>query len=84
MNASAGQTNEAGLPNITGSWTNELGNGFTGAFSSSQISSFGLGGGGYAKNSITMDASRCSGIYGSSNTVLPASVDAPVIIYLGK
>lgn len=75
---------ESGLPNITGTWDSvvEFWNGGYRAVDSGAISSIGYGGGydmevpnisspGYVKR--TFDASRCSPIYGNSNTVQPAS-----------
>ena len=84
----AGQFNTAGLPNImgdvyanSGSWT------FSGAFfttsgtgkavgvSSSDIS---------VKNKFSIDASKSNPIYGGSHTVMPPSINQPVILYLGR
>ena len=84
----AGQFNTAGLPNImgdvyanSGSWT------FSGAFfttsgtgkavgvSSSDIS---------VKNRFSIDASKSNPIYGGSHTVMPPSINQPVILYLGR
>lgn len=77
----AGTVKEAGLPNITGTFSYECGNGY--AYDQ-------LSGGFYSKHELVpgknsvpegdldslfyFDASRCSSIYGSSTTVQPASV----------
>ena len=84
----AGQFNMAGLPNIRGdvyansaSWT------FSGAFlttsgtesvkgvSSSDTS---------VKNKLSLDASQSNSVYGGSDTVMPASINQPNILYLGR
>ena len=87
----AGTTNEAGLPNITGN-SNDLPfesdsyPDFYGAFYDSK---------GYSPEvpnnpsfwenlSLGFDASRSSEIYGRSTTVMPESINSPCIIYLGK
>ena len=80
----AGIFNQPGLPNITGGWTGDLSSGHYGAFSSSQMSSFGIGNGSYGKMKTTMDASRCSPIYGRATTVMPSSINQPIILYLGR
>ena len=80
----AGIFNQPGLPNITGGWTGDFSSGHYGAFSSSQMSSFGIGNGSYEKMKTTMDASRCSPIYGRATTVMPSSINQPIILYLGR
>ena len=80
----AGIFNQPGLPNITGGWTGDFSSGHYGAFSSSQMSSFGIGNGSYGKMKTTMDASRCSPIYGRATTVMPSSINQPIILYLGR
>lgn len=80
----AGIFNQPGLPNITGGWTGDFSSGHYGAFSSSQMSSFGIGNGSYGKMETTMDASRCSPIYGRATTVMPSSINQPIILYLGR
>ena len=80
----AGIFNQPGLPNITGGWTGDLSSGHYGAFSSSQMSSFRIGNGSYGKMKTTMDASRCSPIYGRATTVMPSSINQPIILYLGR
>lgn len=80
----AGIFNQPGLPNITGGWTGDFSSGHYGAFSSSQMSSYGIGNGSYGKMKTTMDASRCSPIYGRATTVMPSSINQPIILYLGR
>ena len=80
----AGIFNQPGLPNITGGWTGDFSSGHYGAFSSSQMSSYGIGSGSYGKMKTTMDASRCSPIYGRATTVMPSSINQPIILYLGR
>ena len=82
---SAGAYNAPGLPDITGWLTYTAYGGGTGAFSSSAVAPGGLqsGGTGYIHNT-TFQASRSSTTYGASPTVMPPSVDIPVILYLGR
>ena len=80
----AGIFNQPGLPNITGGWTGDFSSGHYGAFSSYQMSSFGIGNGAYGKMQTSMDASRCSPIYGRAATVMPSSINQPIILYLGR
>ena len=70
---SAGSTIEAGLPNITGTFTSgSYGNaGFSGAFYNNKTLGDRLDGGNYGRTNSGFDASRCSSIYGSSSTVQP-------------
>lgn len=35
-------------------------------------------------HNFTLDASLSSQIYGNNDTVMPASVNTPIIVYLGK
>ena len=82
----AGLANQAGLPAITATLQQHDG-GFQKA--SGAIS---LSGRQQRTNSVqdwncnvaTFDASLCSSIYGRANTVMPASVNQPVILYLGR
>ena len=82
-NTNPGTKKEAGLPNITGFFTtgswlghnNEL----SGAFYNN--GGYGIGGNkGDARMRATFDASRCSPIYGKSNTVQPPSVTVRYLI----
>lgn len=80
-----GQTLEAGLPNITGTWKQTSGyNEFTGnngaitcGYSYSPASGAGSG---WRNENISFDASRSSSIYGKSDTVQPPSVKMLYII----
>lgn len=66
-------TKNAGLPNITGTITsgdNAPGN-FSGAFYYDKHTGDHLDGGGYGRARGRFDASRCSAIYGNSDTVQP-------------
>ncbi len=84
-----GQYNEAGLPNIMGAWSNVWT--LTGAVQSGAI----VGISGEYSNSLppgsvatvtsyTVDASRSSAIYGANSTVMPASADMVISLYLGR
>ena len=73
----AGTIKSAGLPNITGDLAyvlcNTGGNGALNAMNSD--SKFNIGSGGYCKETVTFDASRCSSVYRNDvNTVQPKSV----------
>ncbi|WP_431639845.1 Phage tail fiber protein [Bilophila wadsworthia] len=90
-----GTANTAGVPNIVGGWEDLhvpivevpapgqsgaiIANGI--AFANSSLST---GGTGYVWNGVNFDASRSSAVYGRSPTVMPASVNYPIIIYLGN
>ena len=90
-----GTANTAGVPNIVGGWEDLhvpivevpapgqsgaiIANGI--AFANSSLST---GGTGYVWNGVNFDASRSSAVYGRSPTVMPASVNCPIIIYLGN
>ena len=76
----AGSTAEAGLPNITGKIGNIgfAANGYyvaEGALMAERIRDFGSHGAGEGNKwkNISLDASRCSTIYGASDTVQPAA-----------
>lgn len=64
---------EAGCPNITGRIGVVLGRDWTGAFYSYKTNSLNTSSGGWASGGVDMDASRCSSVYGSSETVTPLS-----------
>jgi len=77
----AGTVKEAGLPNITGGIRNAYGNGsINGAFLHNGSSYTAQASGSYTDRMITFDASRCSPVYGKSDTVQPASVTVKYII----
>lgn len=83
--AGAGGANAAGVPEISGGVNFGVGNGGGwGAFAF-------LYGGDYGQMSVASNAayyfdfkaSRSNDIYGSSETVMPESVNIPIAIYLG-
>ena len=90
-----GCANAAGAPNITGSvsclgannsgmWC-ETGYGAlagTSSYRSNQFES--ATSSGSPCHAISLDSSKSNSIYGSSNTIMPVSVNIPIIIYLGK
>ena len=81
--------NNAGLPNITGELTQfvhgNLSTNTSGAFRTTYTSTSAPNvGEGHSYDATTFDASRCTEIYGNSNTVIPNSIDISIIIYLGK
>ncbi len=82
-----GQTIDAGIPNIVGALEGGPDNSIgyaTGAFRTDGNTSGTTEGSRFYFNNVSFDASRCSQIYGNSNTIMPASVNIPIIIYLGK
>lgn len=84
-----GKTNEAGCPNITGSFSVEnnldTNDSVTGAFyNGGSGNSSGANGGDWACAKVQFNASRSSILFGKSDTVMPASINLPSIIYLGK
>ena len=86
----AGSYNAEGLPNISGSFTcQKCGVNdhvtVTGPFSSTSAPYIGSGNGSSGSNiQWNFNASKANSIYGSSNSVMPESVDVLCIIYLGK
>lgn len=89
-----GGINQAGLPNITAHWIDEIyyipngtGNGALSISWGSRTSTYILSTS-TTSNKTWVDkdfnASRSSSIYGNSNTVMPYSVNYPVMIYLGR
>lgn len=79
LGAELGKVFDAGLPNITGFHaddTNINDSGVGGAFyRGNRTSNQSADGGGSAQN-IMFDASRCSSVYGKSNTVQPQAITA--------
>ena len=87
----AGGYNAPGIPNITGAWSgwnimSIEGGGPSGAFQSHwepngtvalETKTAGVW------DNLIIDASNSNPVYGSSQTVMPASIDVPCIIYLG-
>ena len=86
----AGYHNDEGLPNIAGSFSCQKCGVYsditaTGPFSASSTSLIGSGDGRSGTNiKWNFDASRTNNIYGSSNSVMPESIDISCIIYLGR
>ena len=84
----SGQLQAAGLPNITGEYVHSSAykaDSETGAFLRESIKSSlsSDGSGGDSDNHMTFDASRCSPIYGGSDTVTPKNISAFPLIYTG-
>lgn len=82
----AGAWNAPGLPNVTGSFGGVTFTGYpTGAFTGGIATGFASTAQMNAERQIvTLDASRVSPVYGASATVMPPSVNIPVIFYLGR
>ena len=82
----AGAWNAPGLPNVTGSFGGVSFTGYpTGAFTGGIATGFASTAQMNAERQIvTLDASRVSPVYGASATVMPPSVNIPVIFYLGR
>ena len=88
-NGDGGKYNAPGLPGIAGTFTGgspENGDhASSGAFQSTgQAGHAGLQGGSTARGVISFVPSLSSPIYAASNTVMPASVDIKMVIYLGQ
>ena len=90
----AGGYNAPGLPNVVGEWSNfnvpiisvpaPLPSGAIRLSNSANgNSALTTGGTGYVWDGMSLEASRSNFIYGGSDTVMPASVNLPVILYLG-
>lgn len=80
---------EAGLPGIAGSFEHRDDNGiinglvnFSGAFYGANATGkrYYCTGGNYGNSTLLFDASRCSGVYGRSNTVQPSSLRCKIFI----
>ena len=82
----AGGTNRPGVPEIDGHLNFGVSDGVgTGAFRFINGASYGqLSPTNTNIYSFDFAASRCSSIYGNSDTVMPASVNLPVCFYLGR
>ena len=87
---SAGGYNEAGLPDIEGSFSGADFDGdssaaFKGAFQSTGWTDPGMAASGTHKieRSVAFYASLSNPIYGGATTVMPVSINLPVILYLG-
>lgn len=78
-----GTYKEAGLPNITGSFTSHGNTGSmqtTGAFTNGQTGVHSNSGGASDGRHVYMDANRCSYVYGGTRTVQPAALLTLVLI----
>ncbi|RHH23401.1 hypothetical protein [Desulfovibrio legallii] len=79
-----GQFNKPGLPNIVGNLQATTSSPVGGAFRKESIIQAGAWNGNGDPWRTSFDASRCSSIYGTSDTVMPPSINQPVILYLGR
>ena len=79
-----GQFNKPGLPNIVGNLQATTSSPVDGAFRKESIIQAGAWNGNGDPWRTSFDASRCSSIYGTSDTVMPPSINQPVILYLGR
>ena len=61
----------SGIPNITGEFNTLYVAHGTGAFAPGNINIWSTNGASTDNNNITFDASRCSSVYGNSDTVQP-------------
>lgn len=83
----AGTTNQASLPNITGnaSFCGRAGSAGPGCLKKSVYSNAAPAGANlYGISNLIFDASDSNTIYGLSDTVMPNSINFLVVIYLGK
>ena len=81
-----GKYNKPGLPNITGIYAgNALASSSSGVFyASSEKKGNTLNPAESTVPKLGFDASRSNAMYGSSDTVMPSSVDVVAAIYLGR
>ena len=82
----AGTHNAAGIPNATGAFPSGgyLDSGYiTGVFFATSSNNR-PDGGKKATQNIAIDLSRASDDYGGSDTVMPSSINQPIILYLGR
>ncbi len=79
-----GQFNQPGLPNIVGNSQATTSSPVDGAFRRESIIQAGAWNGSGDPWRTSFDASRCSSIYGTSDTVMPPSINQPVCLYLGR
>ena len=84
----AGRYNVSGIPDVTGGWASLSyeGQGTYGAFSHEDtVNSSSAPGGQVIKvRTFAFAASRSSAQYGAQSTVMPASADMPIGLYLGR
>ena len=79
----AGGYNAPGLPEIFGTTGYDAQSGYSGAFYSG-ASTYGQAGTGNIRQNLSFKASLCNPSYGASDTVMPPSVNVPMILYLGR
>lgn len=89
----AGTWNAPGLPNLTGAISNIASGGGEISDSNSNSALYVSARGINSKNpgsayghtfQAQLDASRCNTVHGNSDTVMPPSVNQPVVVYLGR
>ena len=80
---SAGTYNAPGLPEIFGTTGYDAQSEYSGAFYAGD-SIYGQAGSGATRRNLSFKASLCNPSYGASATVMPSSINAPVILYLGR
>ena len=80
---SAGTTISAGLPNVTGNVTSNVGDASaSGALQSAEASFVPVGYSGKGSSNLTLNAANSSSVYGNSTTVQPAAITVlPIIKY---
>ena len=89
---SLGRYNVPGLPDVVAGWSNmqvyrdqEATIGFSGALEGHPVANaMVLGSGHYGWDSVVFKASRSNSEYGAQSTVMPASVDITMGLYLGN
>lgn len=87
LRTSVGDDIEAGLPNITGTFTSGCylaDNKASGAMYSAGRAGDKLDAGGYARGVDNFDASKSNAIYGNSNTVQPPATQTYLYFYVGE
>jgi hypothetical protein len=79
----AGTTISAGLPNVTGNVTSNVGDASaSGALQSAEASFIPVGYSGKGSSNLTLNAANSSSVYGNSTTVQPAAITVlPIIKY---
>ena len=94
VSESAGTYNAPGLPELTGEYVSQ--EGCNAVFTAKELSGVftkgtqrsgpvpGYTSGSYAAWKLKFLASGANGLYGASDTVMPPSIDMPVIFYLGR
>ena len=84
----AGGYNAPGLPEIAGTFRQLSYSGFTTSgcfYNANNGTTTNIGGGGsYILTTFGFKASRSNATYGTSATVMPSSINIPVILYLGR